>query len=130
MWSRYVGNVGHGTVDRLSRGDVMGGTADGGQTVGQDASMMDTARDELAAYMAEAETMSQSFEEDERVWQAQHSAAGAPNAESRGAESEQPPLVDRLHEASATSVTLLAQAEQARPASPTGQDAGSGEPGE
>jgi len=104
---------------------MMGGTADGGQATAQDASMMDTARDELAACMAEAEAMSQSFEDEESVWQAQHSAVGAPNVESRGAESAQPPLVDRLHEASATSATLLAQAEQALHASRTGQDAGS-----
>jgi len=103
----------------------MGGRADGGQAAGQDASMMDTARDELAADMAEAEAMSQSFEDEESVWQAQHSAVGASNAESRGAESAQLPLVDRLHEASATSATLLAQAQQALHASPTGQDAGS-----
>jgi len=91
--------------------------------------MTDNAHDELAALTAEAEAMSQRFEEEERAWQAQHSAGNVPDAESRGGESEQPPLVDRLHEAGATSATRLDQAEQAHPASPTGQDAG-GEGGE
>jgi len=37
MWSRCAGNAAHVTVDRRSRGDMMGGTADGGQAVGLDA---------------------------------------------------------------------------------------------
>jgi len=37
MWSRYARNAAHVTVGRRSRGDVMGGTADGGQTASQDA---------------------------------------------------------------------------------------------
>jgi len=81
----------------------------------QEAGMMDTAGDTLAADTAEAEAMSQSFEEDERVWQGIHANDAAPMTERKGAERTrrtQLPLADSLREAIATSRTLLDHAEQ------------------
>jgi len=73
--------------------------------------MTDTAHDALAALTAEAEAMSQRYEEEERAWQAQHSAGNVPDAESRGAESDQRTPLALLQETSASSRTLLDQAE-------------------
>ena len=80
---------------------------DGSQGVG----MTDTTHDELAALTAEAEAMSQRFEDEERAWQAQHSAGNVPDAESRGGESAQRTPLALLQETIASSRTLLAQAE-------------------
>ncbi len=79
---------------------------EGSQGVG----MTDTAHDELAALTAEAEAMSQRFEE-ERAWQAQHGTGNVPDAESRGAESDQRTPLDLLQETIASSRTRLDQAE-------------------
>ena len=73
--------------------------------------MTDTAHDELAALTAEAEAMSQRFEDEERAWQAQHSAGNVPDAESRGAESDQRTPLALLQETIGSSRTLLDQAE-------------------
>ncbi len=81
----------------------------------QEAGMMDTAGDTLDADTAEAEAMSQSFEEDERVWQGIHANDAAPMTERKGAERTrrtQLPLADSLREAIVTSRTLLDHAEQ------------------
>ncbi len=78
----------------------------GSQGVG----MTDTAHDELAALTAEAEAMSQRFEE-ERAWQAQYSAGNVPDAERRGAESDQRTPLALLRETIASSRTLLDQVE-------------------
>ncbi len=80
-----------------------------------EAGMMDTAGDTLAADTAEAEAMSQRFEDDERVWQGIHANDAAPMTERKGAERTrrtQLPLADSLREAIATSRTLLDHAEQ------------------
>jgi len=73
--------------------------------------MTDTAHDELAALTAEAEAMSQRFEDEERVWQAQPSAGNIPDAERRGAESDQRTHLALLQETIASSRTLLDHAE-------------------
>ena len=73
--------------------------------------MTDTAHDALAALTAEAEAMSQRYEEEERAWQAQHSAGTVPDAERRGAESDQRTPLALLQETIASSRTLLDQAE-------------------
>jgi len=81
----------------------------------QEAGMMGTAGDTLAADTAESEAMSQSFEEDERVWQGIHANDAAPMSEREDAERtrrRQLPLADSLREAIATSRTLLDHAEQ------------------
>ncbi len=81
----------------------------------QEADMIDTTGDTLAADTAEAEAMSQSFEEDERVWQGIHANDAAPMSEREDAERtrrRQLPLADSLREAIATSRTLLDHAEQ------------------
>jgi len=80
-----------------------------------EADMIDTTEDTLAADTAEAEAMSQSFEEDERVWQGVHANDAAPLPEREDAERirrRQLPLADSLREAIATSRTLLDHAEQ------------------
>lgn len=81
------------------------GATAGSQGVGR----TDTTHDELAALTAEA--MSQRFEDEERAWQAQHSAGNVPDAESRGGESDQRTQLALLQETIASSRTLLAQAE-------------------
>ncbi len=89
--------------------------------------MIDTTGDTLAADTAEAEAMSQSFEDDERVWQDVHANDAAPLPESEDAKRtrrRQPPLADSLREAIATSRTILDQAP------PAGQDAGDSRAGE
>ncbi len=73
--------------------------------------MTDTAHDELAALTAEAEAMSQRFEDEERAWQAQHSAGTVPDAERRGGESDQRTPLALLQETIGSSRTLLDQAE-------------------
>ncbi len=73
--------------------------------------MTDTAHDELAALTAEAEAMSQRYEGEERAWQAQHSAGNVPDAERRGAESDQRTPLDLLQETIASSRTRLDHAE-------------------
>ena len=85
----------------------------GGESL--EADMIDTAGDTLAADTAESEAMSQSFEEDERVWQGIHANDAAPLPEREDAERtrrRQLPLADSLREAIATSRTLLDHAEQ------------------
>ncbi len=87
--------------------------AAGGES--QEADMIDTTGDTLAADTAEAEAMSQSFEEDERVWQGIHANDAAPLSEREDAERtrrRQLPLADSLREAITTSRTLLDHAEQ------------------
>ncbi len=87
--------------------------AAGGESLEGD--MIDTAGDTLAVDTAEAEAMSQSFEEDERVWQGVHANDAAPLPEREDAERtrrRQLPLADSLREAIATSRTLLDHAEQ------------------
>ncbi len=77
--------------------------------------MTDTAHDELVALTAEAEAMSQRYEDEERVWQGIHTNDGVPAAQKEGAEQArraQLPLADLLREATATSTTRLAHAEQ------------------
>ncbi len=81
----------------------------------READMIDTTGDTLAADTAEAEAMSQRFEEDERVWQGVHANDAAPLPEREDAERtrrRQLPLADSLREAIATSRTLLDHAEQ------------------
>jgi len=73
--------------------------------------MTDTAHDALAALTAEAEAMSQRYEDEERAWQAQHSAGNVPDTESRGGESDQRTPLALLQETIASSRTLLAPAE-------------------
>jgi len=73
--------------------------------------MTDTAHDELAALTAEAEAMSQRYEDEERVWQAQPSAGTVPDAESRGGESNQRTHLALLQETIGSSRTLLDHAE-------------------
>ncbi len=73
--------------------------------------MTDTTHDEMAALTAEAEAMSQRFEDEERAWHAQHSAGNVPDAENRGAESDQRTPLDLLQETIASSRTRLAPAE-------------------
>ena len=89
--------------------------------------MMGTAGDTLAADTAESEAMSQSFEEDERVWQGVHANDAAPLPGREDAERtrrRQLPLADALRDAIATSRTLLDHAP------PAGQDVGGDELGE
>jgi len=89
--------------------------------------MMDTAGDTLAADTAEAEAMSQRFEDDERVWQGVHANDAAPLPGREDAERtrrRQLPLADALRDAIATSRTLLDHAP------PAGQDVGGDELGE
>jgi len=68
--------------------------------------MTDTTPDGLAALSAEAEGMSQRYEDEERAWQAQHSAGNVPDAES-----DQRTQLDLLQETIASSRMRLAPAE-------------------
>ena len=94
-------------------GEPEEGRPAGGESL--EAGMIDTTGDTLAADTAEAEAMSQSFEDDERVWQSVHAndAATAPEREdAERTRRRQLPLADSLREAIATSRTLLDHAEQ------------------
>jgi len=107
-------------------GDESGeGRTAGGES--READMIDTTGDTLAADTAEAEAMSQRFEEDERVWQGVHANDAAPLPGREDAERtrrRQLPLADALRDAIATSRTLLDHAP------PAGQDVGGDELGE
>ncbi len=77
--------------------------AAGGKSL--EADMIDTAGDTLAADTAEAEATSQSFEDDERVWQGVHANDAVPMPQREDAERtrrRQLPLADSLREAIAT----------------------------